>query len=102
MHVYMLVAVVFAVTAALLAHSKGRSSVGWFLCGLVIGPFAFIVAALPPVVRRGRFSKCPTCGEVVRADANMCRYCRTELEPEGAVSPAGIAEDAVGEPAAWR
>jgi hypothetical protein len=92
-----LVALVFGVTAALVAHSKGRSSVGWFLCGLVIGPFAFIVAALPCVVRPGRFIKCRTCGEVIQADANLCRYCRTELEPEGVLSDEDIRASA-----SWR
>ena len=97
MHIYILAALVFGVTAALVAFSKGRSSIGWFLCGLVIGPFAFIVAALPCVVREGRFVKCTTCGEVIQADATLCRYCRTELEPAVPQS-----EEDLRQPASWR
>jgi len=36
-----------ACVAAVLARGKNRSAAGWFLLGLVFGPFAWIVAALP-------------------------------------------------------
>ena len=82
MHVYILMGFTFAVTAALIAYSKGRNSLGWFIAGFVIGPFALIVAALPRVTREGLYVRCPSCAEVIRADATLCRYCKAQLEPE--------------------
>ncbi len=35
--------------AATLAQAKGRLAVGWAFLGLLFGPFAWIVTALPPL-----------------------------------------------------
>ncbi len=75
-----LVTLVFGVVASLIAHGKGRNSLGWFLAGLFIGPFALVVALLPPVFRDGMFAYCPACKEVIRAEAASCRYCHAALE----------------------
>jgi len=80
MYVYILVAITFAITASVIAYSKGRNSLGWFLAGLLIGPFALVVAALSPVAREGQFSRCVACGEIIRAEASVCRYCGTAVE----------------------
>ena len=87
MNLYFVIAVVFAVVASIIAHSKGRNSLGWFISGLFIGPFALIVTALPPVPREGRFERCPLCGEVIQADARLCRYCGREIEPLAGRAP---------------
>jgi hypothetical protein len=39
----------FAIIAAVLASKKNRSGFGWFLLGVLFGPFAWIVAAFPPL-----------------------------------------------------
>jgi len=79
MHMYVLAAATFALTAALIAHSKGRSAFGWFLSGFVIGPFALIVAALPPLAENGGYMNCPYCREVVRADVRVCCHCKSDI-----------------------
>ena len=76
---YLVMAVVFAIVAAVAAHARGRNSLGWFLAGLVIGPFALFVTALPNIPRSGQFRGCAACGEVIRADAGLCRFCGYEL-----------------------
>ena len=78
-YLYLVMAVVFAIVTAVAAHAKGRNSLGWFLAGLVIGPFALFVTALPNVPRVGQFLSCTACGEAIREDAKMCRYCGREL-----------------------
>ena len=83
MHVYLLMGFTFAITASIIAYSKGRNSLGWFLSGFLIGPFALVVAALPPVARDGGvFMRCPACGETIRSDASVCRYCRAHVEAD--------------------
>ncbi|GAB4282133.1 MAG: hypothetical protein Kow0092_37230 [Deferrisomatales bacterium] len=81
MSVFLVVSFAFAVVASVIAYSKGRNSLGWFLAGLFIGPFALVVAVLPPVARAGQFVHCPECAEVIRAGARRCRYCGEALRP---------------------
>jgi zinc-ribbon domain len=78
-HFYLVMAVAFGIVSAVAAHGKGRNSLGWFLAGLVIGPFALFVTALPNVPCPGQFIACTDCGEVIREDAKLCRYCGLEL-----------------------
>ena len=75
MYLYLLAALVFGVVSSLLAFERGRNSLGWFLAGLFIGPFALVVALLPRAPREGRFARCPACLEAIRADAAVCRFC---------------------------
>ncbi len=77
---YMLVAIIFGVIAGMIALSKGRNIVGWFLAGFLVGPFALAVMVLPTLPRQGRFAECPACLEVVRQEATVCRYCGTAFE----------------------
>ncbi len=82
MHAFWLITLVFGIVASMIAYGKGRNSLGWFLAGSFLGPFALIVAFLTPVEREGMFASCPICREVVREDARRCRYCHAELEAD--------------------
>ena len=76
MYSFVFVALIFGLVSAIIAHGKGRNSLGWFLVGLALGPFSLIIAALPPKPKPGYFIHCPACSEVIRKDANVCRYCK--------------------------
>jgi len=76
----------FAVTAGSLAGNRGRSALLWALFGMFIGPFAWIVAALPPVESEttktaGRQSvrRCPYCDEEIRLAAAVCKHCGKDV-----------------------
>ncbi len=79
---YILVTIIFGVVSAIVARTRGRSIIGWFLAGLLLGPFALIVAVLPPRPKEGEYVRCPACYEVIRAEASLCRFCGSHLEAE--------------------
>ena len=79
MHAFWMVTVVFGVVASMIAHGKGRNSLGWFSAGMFLGPFALVVAFLPPVQREGMYVRCPACQEIIRDNASTCRYCHSML-----------------------
>ena len=77
-----------ALIPATIAKGKGRSFFLWWLYGVLFWIIAFIHALLASpnskalerrALRSGSMRKCTGCAELVRSDATICRYCRTDL-----------------------
>lgn len=77
-----------------LARKRGRDEYFYFFTGLLLGPLAvlIVVAPLPGVpdanpgqaerpIRMIEARPCPGCRRKVAARAEICPYCRTNLEP---------------------
>lgn len=70
----------FGCVTGLLAHNKARNALGWFLAGCLVGPFALVVAFLPAVIKEGVTKQCPRCAETILAEAQICRFCSSDLK----------------------
>lgn len=87
---WLLIWLVLGVVAGMIASSKQRSFLGFFVLGLLI-PLIGIVAAVvakPNVaaredaeLRQGGRVKCPHCAELIRSEAAVCRFCGRDVGP---------------------
>ena len=86
-----LIWIVMAAITAMVAHTKGRSGIGFFFYGLFLWPIALVHALVEPkteeakaedMLRQGRY-QCPFCAEWIKIEAKVCPHCQREIPEDG-------------------
>jgi len=75
----LLVGIFFGGVSAAIAAQKGRGELRWFLVGFFFHIIGLLVVFLPPVPKPGVLRKCPKCGEVIKEEATVCRFCGRDV-----------------------
>jgi len=85
---YVVIALCFGLSGAMIGKLKGGSFWLWFLISGVI-PVLGLIAALAFRIERDELRKqCPQCGRVTKIYDALCTRCGAELDfPEVAIAP---------------
>ena len=92
--------IIIPLVVGLVAKSRGRSFIGWFLYTLLIWPVALVHLLLIGRTERGWERKaqvegrarCPHCAEFIQRQARVCPHCRKDVRE----SPAAAADGRPG------
>ena len=91
---WLIIWLVMGVVVAIIAGSRGRNALGWFVYGVLIWPIALVhvLVATPTAAgtaakakREGR-APCPFCSEHVKTDASVCPFCQRDLPADWAAA----------------
>jgi len=93
---------VLGAVPGIIAHYKGKTFLFWWIYGFWLFPIALVHVLLmggnykqmdDRKLRGGGFRKCPKCAELVRSDAEVCRFCSHSfgiMRPGGQANLSGI------------
>jgi hypothetical protein len=99
----LLIAVVIGLLPAAIASSKGRNFFLWWIYGaaifIVALPHALIMKADQRAVDQRQIAEggrqCPSCAEIIRREAVVCRFCGRDVPP-AAIAPASVVDPFLG------
>lgn len=94
---FLLLAILIGLIPAAIAQSKGRNFVAWWLYGallfIVALPHSLLIKKDRTALERQSLSegmkKCRFCGELIKEDAQVCRFCTRDLGGTPPVLPTG-------------
>ena len=85
---FILLSIVIGLIPAMIAQSKGRSFIAWWLYGAMLFLIALVHAILikkdvkheeEKVMATGNMKKCPYCAELIKSEAVKCKHCGSDL-----------------------
>lgn len=68
-----------ALIGAYAAQRKGFSLVAGVLGGALLGPLAILMFFVSSAGGEGKQRKCPSCAEWIKAEAKVCRHCKSTV-----------------------
>jgi len=84
-----IISVISGLISSYVANEKGRNWLLWLIVGFLGGPLGILLILLWPKDQKvldekalyyGHLKKCSACAELIKPDANKCRFCGTELD----------------------
>ena len=92
---YLLTGILLGLIPAMIARSKGRNFLTWWVYGALLSivalPHALLLTAEIKQIEQQQLAqglkKCPFCAEMIKPDALVCRYCSRDL-PDNPAAPA--------------
>ncbi len=85
---YVVIALSFGLSAAIVGRIKGSSFFIWFVIGAVVPVIGLLAAIAFRSERDEPRRECPTCGRVCKLHDAVCVRCGTDLEfPDAAITP---------------
>ncbi|WP_420386241.1 zinc ribbon domain-containing protein [Roseivirga sp.] len=80
MGAYLILWFICGVVASLITRSRGRSEIGGFFLGALLGPLGIIVAlVVPKDPSKLGYTECPYCAEYIKPNARVCKHCGRDL-----------------------
>lgn len=85
---------VLSIVVAVAANARGRSAGGFFLLSLLVSPLIGLLAVVAMPAQESEWDRqrrlsatrpCPQCAELVKREAQICRYCGHALPPVAAI-----------------
>lgn len=78
-----------AIACSIVATTKGRSGIGWFILGLLFSLLSLLIVIVLPSLKQDHAAptaethvKCPFCAELIRREAVKCKHCGEAVTPQ--------------------